>query len=418
MDNIKKLISFIDNSHSMYHAVENLEKELKEKGFTELKQRESWNISKGNKYYVKNNNSSIIAFIVGEELKFKIVGSHSDSPTFKVKPNPIISTKNHFLTLNTEVYGGPIFSSWFDRALSFAGRVIYKEDDKIKEKNLSIDKDLLIISNPAIHFNREVNKGYSYNAQKDTLPLLGLSDEKIDILDIIEKYSDIKKETILDYDLYLYDREGGKIIGLNDEFLSIQRLDNLSMAYLSTLALMDTEKSNSISVSVVFDNEEIGSRSRQGAKSPFLRDTLERILITLGENSEEIFKAYDKSFIISADQAHSIHPNYLEYSDITNYPMINKGVVIKKAANKSYTTDAVSASIFKDICNKVGVDYQEFVNRSDKIGGSTIGPITQSKLNIKSIDIGLAVLAMHSARELGGVKDHIDIYKIFREFFK
>ncbi len=422
-----KLMNFIEQSPSVFHVIDNFENTLNNAGYTKLNRDEKWNLKSNGKYYLTNNNSAIIAFQVGKSLKnnfFRIIGSHSDSPTFRVKPSPELFEKNHFVKLNTEVYGGPILSTWFDRPLSLAGRVVLKSEDPFKPnvKNIDIDKNLLIIPNLAIHMNRDINNGYSYNKQKDTLPLVGLINDKLEkdnyLLNILSKELNVDINHILDFDLFLYDRQKGEYIGNNKEFYSIGRIDNLGMAHVSIEALIDSEKSNFTKMVLISDNEEVGSMTKQGAGSPFLRDTLKRIITSTGGNFEDFDIAISKSFIISSDQAHSVHPNYMDKNDPTNYPLINKGPVIKVSARMNYTSDAYSSSVFANLCKKANVPVQYFVNRSDILGGSTIGPITTQNLNIDSVDIGNPILSMHSIRELGGVKDQEYIYNVFKEFYK
>ncbi len=418
--NTKEIMNFIDNSPTMFHAISNLVDLSKKLGFIELKHDEDWQLEKSKGYYIVNNDSSIIVFKVGEDFRFNIIGSHCDSPTFKLKPNFEILSKEGFITVNTEPYGSPIFSSWFDRPLSVAGRVVYKSNEKIKTDLVNIDENLLIIPNLAIHMNRDVNNGYKYNAQKDLLPLFGTIDDTINkdnyILSKVSEKLSTNIEDILDFDLFLYDRQKGNFVGKDNEFFSVGKIDNLGMAYLSTKAVLNSVPKG-INISCVFDNEEVGSGSINGALGTYLADTLKRITIALKKSEVDYYKALSKSFIISADQAHSFHPNYNEAYDITNHPIMNKGVTIKYAANQSYTTNSVSAGYFKSICDEVGANVQSFVNRSDKRGGSTIGPLTARRLNIKSIDIGAPILSMHSVRELGGSKDSEDIYKIFMNYY-
>lgn len=417
----KELMEFIDRSPSMYHSTENLAKMAADAGFAELKMEDGWKIEVGRGYYVKTNNSAIAVFNVGEDLKFNIIGSHSDSPSFKIKPNPEKTVADHFITVNTEPYGGAIYSTWFDRPLSVAGRVVYEKNSKLFEQNVNIDKNLLIIANAAIHMNREINNGYKYQAQKDLLPIIGQIGDKLKengiLMSHIAQALGIDVKDIVDYDLYLYDRQPGNFVGPNDEFFSVGRIDNLGMAYVSVKAVLE-QKAAGINLAMVFDNEEVGSGSRQGAAGTFMTDLMQRICLSLSDDPEAYYRAVSRSFLISADQAHSVHPNYLEYSDITNYPKINKGVAVKYAANKSYTSDSVSASMFKMIAKAAGAPVQSFVNHSDKRGGSTIGPISVRKLNIPALDIGAPILSMHSVRELGGSQDQEDLYRIFMEFYK
>ncbi|RVU54696.1 M18 family aminopeptidase [Anaerosphaera multitolerans] len=422
----ENLIEFIDESPCSYYAVDNMRTFLLEKGFKELKVSDTWNLKKGESYFILNNGSALIAFTIGsEDLEsegFKIIGSHSDSPGFRIKSNPEIKKLNN-VTLNTEVYGGVILSTWFDRPLSVAGRIVIKSDDILnpKVKLLNIDRDIMIIPSLAIHMNRDVNKGFEFNPQKHTLPLLTLSEEKLSedfFLGVLAEEAGVKQEDILDYDMYLYDRQKGKIIGLENEFISVGRLDNLAMAYGSMVALTSTKPSKGVNVLVCTDNEEVGSRSRQGADSPMMSNTLERIAIGLNKNREEFLRAIENSYIVSADMAHAVHPNFEDMADPTNKPKMGKGPVIKYAANKAYTSDAISGAIFKQLCKSAKVPYQTFFNRSDKAGGSTIGPITASQLNIRSVDIGNPMLSMHSVRELASVDDNLYLYKVFEELYK
>lgn len=425
-DLAKDLIKFIDNSPCAFFAVKTIEDELNKNDYKELKEEDKWKLKLGEKYFIKKNDSAILAFNLPkdiDDLAFKIIASHSDSPCFRIKPQADIY-QNGYHKLNTEVYGGAILHTWFDRALSLSGRVYTKNKKAAFHPHkhlLNIDKDIMSIVSLCIHQNREVNKGFEINAQKDTLPILELVKdimEKLKLEDIIAKELNVKKEEILDFDLFLYDREGGKIIGLNDEFMQVGRLDNLAMAHLSYKALVETNASKYINLIYVSDNEEVGSMTKQGANSPFLKNIIRRIILSLGMEDEDYYSIKAKSFMISSDLAHAYHPNYPEKCDITNMPKMGEGVCIKYAANQSYTSDAESASIFKQFAEKAGAKVQAFLNRSDVRGGSTIGPISSTQLDIKSVDIGNPILAMHSVREFGSVEDHFNLYKIFKEFFK
>lgn len=426
-----ELMKFVDASPTMYHAIDNIAYLLKKEGFKHLSLTDKFVLEPEGKYFVTNNGSAIIAWQMGKKdisKGFRIIGSHSDSPAFKIKPNPEITVKNHFLKLNTEVYGGAILSTWFDRPLSAAGRVIIKSKEILKPevKLINIDKNLLIIPNLAIHMNRDINEGYTYNKQKDTLPLISIVNEKFEksgyLVKLLAEELKIQENDILDFDLYLYDRQPGAFVGTDNEFFSVSRIDNLGMAYPSVDALIHSKAADFTQIACVFDNEEVGSATAAGAGSPFLADTLKRIVIgaqnkKAGDNFEIAQQALASSFLISADQAHGLHPNYEEKNDITNFPLLNKGPVIKIAASMSYSSDGISASVFKQVCSNAGVPYQIFVNRSDMRGGSTIGPITAANLNIKCVDIGNPVLAMHSIRELGGCKDQESITKVFAFFY-
>ena len=433
-DATQSLMKFVDASPSMYHAIANLAKMLRDCGFEEVKLQDEFSLKKGGSYFTTNNGSAIIAWKVGTSIKngFRIIGSHSDSPTFKIKPSPEICVKRHFIKLNTECYGGAIVSTWFDRPLSVAGRLTLKGKDVLhpEVRLVNIDKNLLIIPNLAIHMNREINDGYAFNKQKDTLPLFAIAtgeevENKQNFISLLAEEMKVKKDDILAYDLYLYDREAGAFVGKHDEFFSLPKIDNLGMAYPSIRALIASKNEEFTQVSCVFDNEEIGSSTAAGAGSPFLSDTLKRIVIAASDieglktNPFEMFQeVIASSFLISADQAHGLHPNYEEKNDITNFPLMNCGPVVKMSASMSYMSDAVSAGIFKDLCKSAGVPCQTFVNRSDMRGGSTIGPITMGNLNIRCVDIGNPILAMHSVRELGGTLDQEYIEKVFAQFYK
>ena len=417
-NHVKQLFKFIENSPSCFHAIKTITEELKNEGFVEIKEKDTWQIEQGKKYYVTRNLSSVIAFKIPQNdfKSFNIVASHSDSPTFKIKANAEIEVKNKYVKLNTEKYGGMICSTWFDRPLSIAGRILVKENNAVKTHLVNIDKDLVIIPNLAIHMNREVNDGYKYNAQIDMLPLYGDNSSKGSLMKTIAKEAEVEEESILDTDLFLYNRMNGTKIGSNEEYISSPRLDDLECAFTSLSAFLSENTSNSASVYCVFDNEEVGSGTKQGADSTFLYDVLRRINISLGKTEEDYYRLISSSFMVSADNAHALHPNYTDKSDLTNKVYMNDGIVIKYNANQKYTTDAVSASIFKTICDSVDVPYQTFTNRSDILGGSTLGNISNAHVSLNTIDIGLAQLAMHSTYETAGAKDvtyMIDAIKAF-----
>ncbi|MCF6459609.1 M18 family aminopeptidase [Clostridium sp. Cult3] len=426
-DFAKSLMDFIQESPSSFHATSKVEEVLIEKGFKEIKLEDQWNLQKEGKYYIVKNQSALIAFVVGkgevEEEGFRLIGSHTDAPTFRIKPNPEMTVENKYLKLNTEVYGGPIFNTWFDRPLSLAGRVTIKTDNPLEPEKLLVNmkKPLMIIPNLAIHMNGKVNEGVKINPQTDTLPLVSMIDDKFEkdgfLLKLIAEELDIKVEDILDFELFLYDTEEGSLVGLNEEFISIGRLDDLAMVHAGLYGLVDSQVSQATNVLVCFDNEEVGSTTKQGAASPMLRTALERIALALGKDREDYYRALSKSFLISADMAHALHPNYTGKQDPTNRPVINGGPTIKISARQSYTTDSLSSAIYEGICKSIGVPVQKFVNRSDERGGSTIGPISSTQLDIPSVDIGNPILAMHSIRELGGVLDHHYVYRSFKEFY-
>ena len=423
----RELIDFLYDSPTAFHAVKNIKKVLKDNGFIELKEEDRWEIQKGSKYFTTKNKSALIAFTVGtgkmEENGFKIIGAHTDSPSFRVKPNSEMTSENTYIKLNTEVYGGPILNTWMDRPLSIAGRVIIKGEDLLhpEDRLVNIKKPIMIIPNLAIHMNKKVNEGIELNKQVDMLPLLGLINEEFEkenyLIKVIATELNINYRDILDFDLFLYEYDKGNVIGIEDEFISASRLDDLEAVHAGVNALIHSETSKATNVLVCFDNEEVGSSTKQGADSEMLLNVLERILISLGGDRESFFRALAKSFIISADAAHAVHPNRGEKADPTTRPVINMGPAIKIAANQSYTSDADSASVFVALCEKAGVPVQKFVNRSDERGGSTIGPISSTHINIRSVDIGTPLLAMHSIRELCGVKDHYYVTRVFEEFY-
>ena len=417
-DITKKLIEFIDESPSCYHAISNLQKMLAD--YEQLDETKEWKLKKGGKYYVNRKDSSLIAFRVptDEYRDIRIVASHSDSPTFKVKPNPGMETAGVYASLNTEKYGGMIMSTWLDRPLSIAGRIIIKKNNAFETRLVNIDRDLLLIPNVAIHMNRDINEGYKFNAQIDTIPLFGEAANKDKLEELIAKEAGVEPTDILGADYFLYLREKGTIWGADNEFISSRALDDLQCAYATMTGFINSkEVADRLNICCVFDNEEVGSLSTQGADSTFLSDVLERINSSLGYDKEHLKRAIASGYMISADNAHAIHPNHPEYADPTNKPCLNGGIVIKYNANQKYTTDAVSEAMFKDICKKADVPVQTYVNRSNVAGGSTLGNLSNRHISIKTIDIGLPQLAMHSAYETSGVKDTYYMTKAIEVFF-
>lgn len=422
-----ELLEFINGSPTAYHAADTVKKQLEKQGFKEVKENEKWDLCKGGKYYVAKNNSAVIAFEVGcgnlEEYGFRIIGAHTDSPSFKIKPAAEMRSENKYIRLNTEVYGGPILSTWFDRPLSLAGRVALKGKSPLKPeiKLININKPLLVIPNIAIHMNRGVNDGYSFNAQKDTLPLLGFINEKFEkegyLLSIISENLGVNKEDILDFDLLLYEYEKGCLLGLDEEFISSSRLDDLCMLFSALKGFTESKENKCTKVLIAIDNEEIGSLTSQGARSSFIKTILERIVLSLGKDREEFFRALNNSSMISSDVAHAVHPNHGDKCDPTNRPVLGGGPVIKIAASGSYSTDSFASAVFQSICKEAGVPCQKFVNRSDMRGGTTIGPMSAADLGIPVMDIGTPLIGMHSVRELGSVKDNYYTAKAFTEFY-
>lgn len=416
-----EIMNFIEKSPVCFQAVENISDILESKGYRRLCESEAWDLKPGEKCFVVRNNSSIIGFRLPESIpgSFMIIASHSDSPTFKIKPNPEIVVENKYIKLNVEKYGGMICSSWLDKPLSVAGRIVVKSDSGVKTKCVNIDRDLLAVPSLAIHMNREVNDGYKFNPQKDMLPLLGENhDGNKSFLGMIADEAEVMAEDILGTDLFLYNRMKGSIWGRDSEYFSCPRIDNLESAYLSLKALLGSEPTGAVQMLCVFDNEEVGSGTKQGAKSTFLYDTVMRIAEDLGcSNYSKLQKILSSSFMVSADNGHAVHPNYTEMSCPTNRPYMNGGVLIKYNAQQKYTTDAVSEGIFKRICENAGAEYQEYVNRSDILGGSTLGNLSGEHVSINTVDVGAAQLAMHSAYETAGVNDTGCIYKSFKEFY-
>lgn len=421
------LINFIQNSPCSFLAIKNAIEKLEKAGFENLNNKNKWNLQKNKNYFLTKNDSCLIAFSIGENIEtgFKIIGSHTDSPSFMIKPNPEMKSSN-FLKLNTEGYGGMIISSWLDRPLSIAGRVILNGENTFKPKVEIIDfkRPIAIIPNLAIHLNRDINSGYKYSKQKELLPLLSLSgddfNEKGYLKNLLANELKVSDEDILSYELFLYEAEKGSIIGINEEFVSCSRLDDLMMVYNSLEAILQySKKDNKKGINLIFlaDNEEVGSSSSQGADSSLLKDTLKRISLSLFKDEEMFFSCLEKSIAISADLAHCVHPNYPEKHDPTNLPFLGKGVCLKYASNQKYSTTGVCSGIFHNLCKTAHINYQTFVNHSDNPGGSTIGSMVASRLNIPVIDFGVCVLGMHSVRELAAVKDIFDCYKLFCTFF-
>ncbi len=427
MGNTQELLDFINKSKTAFQGAYEIKAILDKEGYKELKEEDKWDLKKGGKHYVMKNDSALIAFEVGsgdiEKDGFRLIGAHTDSPGFRIKPNPEMKVEGHYIKLNTEVYGGAILSTWFDRPLSIAGRVILKGEDPFnpKTKLIDINKPVLIIPNLAIHMNRSINEGYEYNKQKDTLPLLTMVQDKLEndqyLINLISETLKVDASDILDFDLFLYEYSEGILFGADNEFISCGRLDDLWMVFAGLKALTSSNEIKATKVLVALDNEEIGSLTSQGANSSILINILERIALGLKKEREDFKRALSNSIMISADLAHALHPNYTEKCDPTSRPMLGKGPVLKIAAGGSYSTDSYASAVFKGICEKAGVPCQVFVNRSDLRGGTTIGPITAAKLNIPVIDLGAPILSMHSIRELAAVKDNEYIIKAFTEFF-
>ena len=420
----KELINFIDESPSCFHAVENIAGYYRKNGFIELSEKDEWSLECGNDYFVKRNDSSLIAFRLPESTEmisgYHIAAAHCDSPTFKIKENPERRSE-HYIMLNVEKYGGMIYSTWFDRALSIAGRIAVEncKTGEIETRLVNIDRDLLVIPNLAIHMSRDTNKGMDIQPQTDLQPLYSLTDEKENksLLELIAEDTKLESTEILGHDLFLYNRDKGRILGADNEFILSPRLDDLQCAFVLSRSHAETRPRKNISICAFFDNEEVGSGSNQGADSTFLYDVLLRICEGLDVSESKNKTWIASGFLISADNAHAVHPNHPEKADPTNRPYINGGPVLKFNSAQKYTTDCVTAARFRRLCKKAGVPCQNYINNSNIAGGSTLGNISTSHVSIPSIDIGLPQLAMHSAVETAGAKDTLMAIKVMNEFF-
>lgn len=430
---IKRLLSFLDASPVNFLAVKNLTEELQQHGYRRIDTTEALGTVKaGDKFFVTKNDSSIYAFQIGRkplaETGFHMICAHCDSPTFRIKPHAEIDCEGGIVKLNTEVYGGPIMSTWFDRPLTLAGRVIVKSKDVMTPTTLllHVKRPLLQISNLAIHFNRQVNDGVKLSRQKDVLPILGIINDELEkgnllmniILEELNKQQIVAREDILDFDLYLADATPACTFGAHNELISSGRLDDLSMCFAGLEALLASQPTDTTQVLAIFDNEETGSQTKQGAGSPFLSYMLKRIALAQSGTEEAYYQAVERAFMISADNAHAWHPNYSEKYDPTNHPMLGGGPVIKFNAAQKYASDAYSASVFAGLCKKAGVPCQRFVNHSDVAGGSTLGNILASSIPLRGVDMGNAILAMHSCRETGSTADHEFCVKVFTQFYQ
>lgn len=430
---INRLLSFLDASPVNFLAVKNIADMLEAGGFRRLNPAlPIGTVNAGDRFFVTKNDSSIFAFRIGAkplaDVGFHMICAHADSPTFRIKPNAEMLCEGGLVKLNTEVYGGPIMSTWFDRPLTLAGRVIVRSHDVMQPQTmlLHIKRPLLQISNLAIHFNRQVNDGVKLSKQKDVLPLLGQINSQLEagnllmnvIVEELNKQRPIQQEDILDFDLYLADTTPACTFGAHNEFISAGRLDDLSMCFAGLEAMLAAHDTDTTQVLAIFDNEETGSQTKQGAGSPFLSYMLKRIALAQSHTEEAYYQAVERAFMISADNAHAWHPNYAEKYDPTNHPMLGGGPVIKFNAAQKYASDAASAAVFAGLCAKAGVPCQRFVNHSDVAGGSTLGNILASSIPLRGVDMGNAILAMHSCRETGSVRDHEYCVKVFTEFFE
>lgn len=421
------LIDFLNDSPVNFLAAKTITGMLDDAGFSRLDPSDPWELLPGGKHYVVKNGSAVFAFVVGTggpTSGFKIISAHSDSPGFRIKPHAEMLSDGNIVKLNTEVYGGPILYTWFDRPLSIAGRVILRSANPLRPESRTVHfrRPLLTIPHLAIHFNRAVNEGNPLSKQKDMLPVIGIVNSALErdnlLLNLVAEELDVDPSQILDFDLSLYDTTPACRLGLNDEFISAGRLDDLMMAHAAVTALLESDDMAMTRVAAIFDNEETGSGTKQGAASPVLDHILRRISsIAFGANEEDYFRAIDNSFMISADNGHALHPNYPEKQDPTNHPTLGAGPIIKINANCKYMTDAESAAVFRSICDKAGVPCQYFVNHSDVAGGSTLGNILTSQIDLRGVDMGEAIWAMHSIRETMATKDHAYTIAAFKTFF-
>lgn len=416
----QELIDFIKKSPSCYHVIHNIAAELEEAGYEQLNEAKEWTLHKGGRYFVTRNQSSLIAFTLPEDTMggFLICASHSDSPTFKLKSNYEMTVDDRYLKLNVEKYGGMICSTWLDRPLSVAGRVVVNRGDGIESVLVNLDRDLCLIPNLAIHMNRQINEGYAYNAQKDMLPLLGEGTAKGKLKELLAEATGVEEEALLGYDLFLYLREDGRIWGAEQEFYSSPKIDDLQCAFASKEAFLQAENTGMSKVLAIFDNEEVGSGTKQGAKSTFLSDVLARIQEGLSLTKGESIRQIASSMMLSADNGHALHPNHTDKADPTNAPRLNGGVLIKYNANQKYTTDGIAEALFKKLLQKEEISYQEYTNRSDIAGGSTLGNLSNEKISLNTVDMGAAQLAMHSAYETGGTKDTLFLVDGIRIFYE
>lgn len=424
---IKSLLNFLDSSPCNFFAVNTAREILINNGFSEKSLEEALSALPGEKFFVTKNHSAIFAFSVGSqpiaESGLKIIAAHSDSPCFRVKPHAEMLCEGGIVKLNTEVYGGPILYTWFDRPLSLAGRVLLKGTDALHPvtRLVKIDRPLCSISHLAIHFNRAVNEGNKISKQKDMLPIIAKVNDSLEadnmLLRLVAEELQVEMGDIIDFDLLVYNTDKATTFGLNNEFISAGRLDDLSMVHAAIEAIIDVKDENATCVAAIFDNEETGSGTKQGAGSPVLANVIQRMVESQGGNYDAFCRALAKSFLVSADNAHAFHPNYAEKYDPTNHPALGCGPCIKINANCKYMSDAHSAAIFKSLCIEAGAPFQYFVNHSDVAGGSTLGNILTGQMDIAGVDVGNPLLAMHSVRETGSVADHINMIKVFKQFF-
>lgn len=417
-----ELVDFIRRSPSMFHTVRTIEGYLAEAGFTRLAETDAWRVEPGGRYYTTRNGSSVVAWKVGKSLDgyhFQVAASHSDSPTFKVKSVPELVGPDEYLRLNVEAYGGMLDRTWFDRPLSLAGRVFVRDGARIESRLFSPDRDLALIPSVAIHFDRDANKGVATNRQVDLCPLVSAGRlGRGDFRRMVSAEVGVEPDQLLAYDLFLVNRQPASVWGWRDEFVSAPKLDDLQCAFSSLKAFLAAENDHDVSVFACFDNEEVGSLTKQGAMSTLLKDVLRRTNAALGRTEEDLHRALAGSFLVSCDNAHAVHPNHPEKTDDANKAHLNAGPVIKEAANQKYTTDAQSRAVLEAVCDAAGVPHQTFANRSDSAGGSTLGNLSNVQVSMRAADLGLPQLAMHSSYETGGVRDTAFAIRALEGFYR
>ena len=425
MEHAERLLQLVEEGTSPFHVVASVERQLAAAGFEKLSMGREWGVCAGGKYYTIHNGSSLVAFTIGKQYTFgdafRIAAAHTDFPGLRIKGKPEIK-KEGYRQLNVEMYGGAILSTWMDRPLSAAGRVVLRSEDVFHPEVRLVDfrKPFLTIPNLAIHMNKEMNKGVELNQQIDMLPILGLDGSEKDeafFLDYLAKQLRVEKEDILEYELGLYNTDTGDFLGMSEEFISSPRLDNLTSVQAITTALISGERNRGINVAAYFDHEEIGSRTKQGAGSILLSTVLERIPLAFGSEREKFLRSYEDSMLLSVDVGHAVHPNKAEKSDVTNKGVLGHGFCIKEASSQSYATDSEAVGIMQQICDSRNIPYQKFFNRSDGSSGSTLGSIASSFLPVKTVDIGVPLLAMHSSRELMGTADQESLTRAVEAFY-
>jgi aspartyl aminopeptidase len=426
-DFAEDLIDFIHAGPSPFHVTAEVREQLLAHGFTSLTFNERWELTEGGRYFIVRNDSAIVAFVLGHgdlaENGFRLIASHTDSPSLRINPSPEMVVGDAYLKLDTEIYGSPILNTWLDRPLRLAGRVTLKTDDALRPMTrlVLIDRPVLVIPNQSLHMNRKVNEGLALNPQDDMMPLLAEVGDEFEkdgfLARLLAEELDVVVDQISGFDLFLSEYERGTLAGLDQAFISSTKLDNLAMVHASLHAFLSAEAGPATNVLVCYDDEEVGSRTRQGAGSPFLSTLMERIGLTRGQDREDLYRSIHNSFMISADMGHAVHPNAPDKHDPVNRPVVNGGPMVKIAAKKNFITESNSAAVYRAICERLGVPVQTFVSRSDQKGGSTIGPITATQLDMRSLDVGSPTLAMHSIREMAGVADHDYIRRSFEGFY-